>query len=208
MSAFDWMNFRVYILPPPFLCVCLLVCFPATSIQQGGIRAPDVCDLLSGRSCSGEASNVLNIIRYRWSLTHIRTLTLPFQRYFHICVQAGHSMRLQIPSHPALALPLLLKQYFPVWMAKQLGAIWLWNKTWQARTCCRYISVLLGFHCWVTTNCYILDHLYCYILYQFGMYLFHRFDPETPFHKDNYMHNYPLHLCLSCCVVSPLFTCL
>lgn len=64
------------------LCVRL----PATSIQQQRITGPDVCDLWSGRSCGGEASNVLNIISHRWSLkralqhshTHIRTPTSPF----------------------------------------------------------------------------------------------------------------------------------
>ena len=48
------------------VCVCVCVCFPATSIQQRWISGPDVCDLWSGRSCSGEASNVLNIISHRW----------------------------------------------------------------------------------------------------------------------------------------------
>ena len=58
----------VYIsaLPGLCVCVCVCVCFPATSIQQRWISGPDVCDLWSGRSCSGEASNVLNIISHRW----------------------------------------------------------------------------------------------------------------------------------------------
>lgn len=62
----DCMNFRVYTYG---LCVCLCVCFPATSVQQRGISGPDVCDLWCGRSCGGEASNVLDIMSHRWRPT-------------------------------------------------------------------------------------------------------------------------------------------
>lgn len=87
------------------LCVCedVCVCFPATSIQQQGISEPDVCDLWSGRSCGGEASNVLNIISHRWSptaLTHIRTPTSLFHPFLRccfciifLCVQETHVLR-------------------------------------------------------------------------------------------------------------------
>lgn len=67
MCVTRWTSECIHIGSAFSLCVCACVCFPATSFQQQEISVPDVCDLWSGRSCSGEASNVLNIISHRWS---------------------------------------------------------------------------------------------------------------------------------------------
>ncbi len=120
-------------------CVCVCVCFPTTSIQQRRISGPDVYDLWSGRSCSGEASNVLNIISHRWSRVRTqqcshtsglgRRLSSLFTMLFlHMCASRPF-VRLQIASHPPLTLLLLFQRDLPVWTGWRLGAIWLWNGT-------------------------------------------------------------------------------
>lgn len=94
-----WVSLGVY---SHWLClsfVCACVSFPATSAQQRRISGPDVCDLWSGRSCGGEASNVLNIISHRWRRVRTqqrshtsglwRRLSSPLTTLYCICVQAG-----------------------------------------------------------------------------------------------------------------------
>lgn len=112
----DCMNFRVYTYG---LCVCLCVRFPATSVQQRGISGPDVCDLWRGRSCGGEASNVLDIMSHRWRPTDS---TCPFfhlhsQRCFCIC------MCVCVESHPMMTSLLYFQQHLPKWR----WSIWLWK---------------------------------------------------------------------------------
>lgn len=118
----DCMNFRVYTYG---LCVCLCVCFPATSVQQRGISGPDVCDLWRGRSCGGEASNVLDIMSHRWRPTAFApsgfdlpflssTLTALFlHMYVCVCVE----------SHPMMTSLLYFQQHLPKWR----WSIWLWK---------------------------------------------------------------------------------
>lgn len=112
-----WTSEYIHIGSAFSLCVCACVCFPATSIQQQGISVPDVCDLWSGRSCGGEASNVLNIISHRWSrvrtqqCSHTSGLRRPLSSllkklFLHMCASRPF-LRLEIVPHPALTLLLL-----------------------------------------------------------------------------------------------------
>lgn len=116
------------------LCVRL----PATSTQQQRITGPDVCDLWSGRSCGGEASNVLNIISHRWSLkralqrshTHIRTPTSPFIPD-HSAGFAGRMCVCEASNSDSPCADLagaFANRIFQFRTARRFGAIWLWMR--------------------------------------------------------------------------------